>query len=203
MQILTCDQRSPEWYAARLGVPSASEFDKIITQKGEPSKQAQKYLYRLVGERLSGKPEETYTNGAMQRGVELEGEARSFYQLVHDVVVEQVGFCKTEGKTVYGCSPDGLIGQDGGLEIKCPNMATHVSYLINPDSLLSDYFQQVQGGLLVTGRKWWDLLSYYPGIKPLVIRIEPDKTFQKALAGALKDFCLELETTTKKLKGEA
>ena len=81
MIALELQQQTPEWFAARCGVPSASNFDKIVTTKGEPSKQAQKYLWQLAGERVTGKQEESFTSGHMQRGIELEAEARQFYEL--------------------------------------------------------------------------------------------------------------------------
>jgi len=197
MIIINCEQGTPEWFAARCGVPSASNFDKIITTKGEPSKQRTKYLYQLVGERLCGKPEESYINGAMERGKVLEDEARKLYMFITGAEVQQVGFCLSDG---YGSSPDGLVGEDGIIEIKCPLMSTHVGYLLN-NKLPTDYYQQTQGNLLVTGREWLDFISYYPGIKPLIIRVTPDKNFQKALKAELEIFCKELDATFKKLGG--
>jgi len=196
MKTINCEQRSQEWYAARLGVPSASSFDKILTTKGEPSKQAKKYMYKLAGEILSGTSEETYQNGAMLRGIELEAEARNLYKMINDVEVEEVGFCLSDG---YGCSPDGLVGKDGLIEIKCPTMSVHVEYLLD-GTLPSDYFQQTQGQLLVTGRKWCDFVSHYPAIKPLIIRVERDEVFIKKLESELKVFCSELNDIVKKLK---
>lgn len=199
MKIITCEQRSDEWFAARLGVPTASSFDKIVTMKGDPSKQAQKYLYKLAGEKVSGKAEETYQNAAMQRGVELEDEARQLYQMITDTQVEQVGLCLADGAHVYGCSPDGLVGKDGGMEIKCPTISTHVEYLLG-NILPTEYFQQVQGSLLVTARKWWDFMSYYPGLKPLIIRVTPDKVFHKALKAELEVFCTGLTEIINKIQ---
>lgn len=188
MKIINCEQRSDEWYEVRLGVPSASSFDKLITMKGEPSKQAEKYLYKLAGEKVSGIVEDTYQNGAMIRGCELEDEARELYQFITGNDVEQVGFCLTD---YCGCSPDGLIGDDGGLEIKCPNMATHVEYLLN-GGLPSTYYQQVHGSMYVTGRKWWDFMSYYPNIKPFIVRVERDEAFMKAFDAQIKQFSQRL-----------
>ena len=199
MKIITCEQRSDEWFAARLGVPTASSFDRIVTMKGEVSKQAQKYMFKLAGEKVSGKAEETYQNAAMQRGVELEDEARKLYEMITDTQVEQVGLCLADGPHTYGCSPDGLVGKDGGMEIKCPTISTHVEYLLG-NILPSEYFQQVQGSLLVTGRKWWDFMSYYPGLKPLIIRVTPDKVFHKALKAELESFCTGLNEIINKIQ---
>ena len=127
MKIINCEQRSPEWFASRSGVPSASEFDKIVTSDGIPSKQRTKYMYELVGQKLGALPEESYTNKAIENGILREAEAREMYS--RDVkTVTQVGFCiHDEG---YGASPDGLVGEDGLVEIKCPILSTHIEYLI-------------------------------------------------------------------------
>ncbi len=198
MRIVDVVQGSEEWFAVKCGVPSASDFEKIVTVKGEQSKQREKYLYQLAGERITGKSEETYTNGNMQRGKELEDEARKLYEFNSKHKTIQVGFCLNE-KPKYGCSPDGLIGKDGLLEIKCPILTTQVNYLINKTFPL-DYFQQTQGQLLVTGRKWLDFISYCPGMKPLIIRVKRNNEFLVKLEAELKLFCLDLDKIVKKIK---
>lgn len=196
MKIVDVVQGSPEWFAVRLGIPTASNFSNIITTKGEPSKQAQKYMYRLAGESVSGQMEETYQNAAMTRGIEMEAEARALYEVVKGVSVQQVGFCLGNS---YGASPDGLIGDDGCLEIKCPTIAVHVEYLLS-GKLPTTYFQQVHGEMFVAERKWCDFVSYYPGLKPLIIRVERDENFISKLESELKSFCSELETTINTIK---
>ena len=191
------EQRSVEWYKVRSGVPTASEFDKIITTKGAISTQRKKYLYQLAGERLGGVVDETYQSFAMQQGVLKEGEARNLYNIASGDEVKQVGFCLSDdGK--YGCSPDGLVGEDGAYEVKCPLIHTHIGYLIEND-VPTDYYTQVQGQLLVTGRKWTDFMSYFPGLKPLIVREEPDEVFQKLLKKALEEFTNELDDLVKRL----
>ena len=199
MIIADVEQGTEEWFAARLGIPTASGFDKIVTTKGEPSKQALKYMYQLAGERVSGIKEESYESAAMRRGKDVEQEARDFYELTQGVEILKVGVCYPDKKKRYGSSPDGLIGEDGGVEIKCPIMSTHVGYLLD-GGLPMDYFQQVQGNLLVTGREWWDFLSYYPGLKPLLIRITPDKDFLKALSAQIEIFCKNLDEIVSKIR---
>lgn len=196
MKILDVVQNSPEWFAARCGIPSASNFDKIICINGKQSKQRTKYLYQLAGERIAGKSEETYQNGVMLRGIEMEVEARQLYELITGQGVEQVGFCLAEG---YGASPDGLVADKGALEIKCPIISTHVGYLLD-NKLPSDYFQQTQGQLLVTGREWVDFMSYYPGLKPLIIRVTRNGIFLRQLEAELKLFCTELDALVIKIK---
>lgn len=199
MQLINCTQNSSEWISARCGIPSASNFDKIVTSKGEPSKQRTKYMWQLAGERIAKRPEESYQNVNMIRGTEMQSEAKSLYEIINDVSVQEVGFCLDDsGK--YGASPDGLIDDCGGLEIKCPLMSTHIGYLLD-GTIPTDYIQQVQGNLLVTGREWWDFKSYYPAIKPLIVRVYPDDKFLKLLKSELVSFCEELETVVKKIGG--
>lgn len=198
MNVLDCIQGTEEWHKARCGVPTASEFDKIITSKGEPSKQRTKYLYQLAGERLAG-VQESYQNGAMQRGTDLEGEARDLYRFITDSEVQEIGFCLSDNG-LYGASPDGLVGEKGGLEIKCPALATHIGYLVE-GVLPTDYVQQVFGNLLVTGRDWWDFMSYFPGIKPLIVRANRDEVFLKKMQSEIDAFCQDLDKLSKQLGG--
>ncbi len=200
MKIIECEQGSPEWHKIRCGIPTASEFDKIITSKGELSKQRENYLFQLAGERIIKCPTETYQNEIMVRGKEFEEEARKYYELATKSKVHKVGFCLDE-KLGVGCSPDGLIRKDGGLEIKCPILSTHTKYLYNWfNNIPSEYFQQIQGNLLVTGRKWWDFLSYYPGMKPLLIRVRREEKFIQTLEIELNKFCKELKKIVNKIK---
>lgn len=192
------EQRSDEWIAARVGIPTASSFDKIITTKGEPSKQAQKYLYQLAGERVLHATEESFHSQMMDRGAERELEAIKFYELTNDVEIHRVGICYLDEEKNVACSPDGLVGDKGMVEIKCPMIATHVGYLLGGD-LPSEYFQQVQGQLYITGREWCDFLSYYPGLKPFLIRVMRDEVFIKKLEVALGEFVKELIATEAKI----
>lgn len=196
MEIINVIQGTPEWFAARCGIPTSSNFDKIITSKGVTSKQRDKYLYTVAGESIIGKAEETYKNDIMLRGQVMEEEARQAYELVTGNEVTQVGLCTHKGA---GASPDGLVGDDGTLEIKCPTIGVHISYLLK-GTLPTDYFHQVQGQLFVTERKWADFVSYYPGLKTLIVRVERDESFIARLAFELNIFCKELETIVKKIK---
>jgi len=200
MITLDLEQGGPEWFAARAGIPTASNFDKIITTKGEPSKSAKKYMYQLAGERILGAPVETYTNGAMERGIALEAEAREMYGLTTGNEVRQVGLCYQNEERCFSCSPDGLT-DIGGLEIKCPLLSTHVEYLLK-GKLPTEYFQQVQGSLFVTGLPWWDFFSYYPGMPPFRVRVTPDELFHNALSAALSSFCSELDNTVDFLRSK-
>ena len=194
MRIFNHDQRSPEWFAIRGTLPTASRFKEIMTTKGEPSKQQDRYANELVANWLMG--EAGYTEGNelnspwVDRGVELEDEARLFYSLKTDRDVENVGFCLHDsGK--FGCSPDGLV-TTGGLEIKCPAHFTHVDYLLR-GKLPSAYFCQVQGSMLVTDCDWWDFLSYHPSMEPLLLRVFRDEKFLDKLIVALFEFNEKLD----------
>lgn len=201
MIVSDVEQYSLEWFKLRCGLPTASSFDKIVTSKGEPSKQAQKYMFQIAGECISGVREETYKSEAMDRGTMLEPEARELYEIVSGNKVDQVGFISVEkdGKKLYGCSPDGLVCLDGLIEIKCPLIATQVGYLLD-NKLPTDYVQQVQGQLLITGRKYTDFVSYFPGLRPLIVRVERDEVFIKRLAIELEIFCKNLEETVAKIQ---
>lgn len=204
MITVDCVQGSPEWFEARLGIPTASNFDKIITTNGAKSKQAEKYMYQLAVERVTGQSEDAYSNAKMQRGQELEAEARSLYEMLRGHKIEQVGVCFPDEKRRFGASPDGVVDKDGLAQIKCPMAYAAVGYLLDP-KLPTDYIQQVQGELLVTGRKWSDFISYYPGgprgsIKPLIVRVERDEVFIKLLRNALEDFCAELDSLTERIR---
>ena len=179
MRLIDCEQGSDEWIAARLGIPSASMFGKIITTQGKWSTQADAYINQLVAEKLTGEQTYVYQNEHMARGTELEPEARAMYEFIKEVEVSEVGFCLHDTLDA-GCSPDGLIAEDGGLEIKCPAPATHVEYL-KAGVLPSKYKQQVMGCLWITGREWWDFVSYHPTMKTLIVRVERDEEYIAAL----------------------
>lgn len=179
MQIIKgIDQGSEEWLKLRLGVATASNFDKIITPTGKESTQFEKYALELATQTLVSEPDSSYKNEAMQRGNALEPLARQLYQENTLNFVEEITMFKSD-RGDFGYSPDGLIGEDGLLEIKCPLATTHLKYLID-NKLPSEYIPQVQGGLLVSGRKWCDFVSYHPNFKErnmLIIRVERDEDF--------------------------
>jgi hypothetical protein len=150
-------------------------YAKIITTQGKWSTQADSYINQLVAEKLTGETTPFYQNEHMIRGTELEPDARQLYEFITGSEVQQVGFCLHDTLEA-GASPDGLIGEDGGLEIKCPAPATHVEYL-RGDKLPSKYKQQVMGCLWITGREWWDFMSYHPNMKPLIVRVERDEDY--------------------------
>ena len=203
MKVFECRQGSAEWWFLKKGRPSASEFDKIFTPKTKKtSTQARSYMYRLAAETLAELPpdgSENYVTRPMQDGINTEPEARRWYELQHDLDVRQVGFITTDdGK--FGCSPDGLVGEDGGLELKCPQRETHIGYIDEPESLLDSYRWQVHGALWITGRSWWELVSYCHGLPPVVLRVDPGED-TKLLVTALAAFWQQYAELLVKLKG--
>jgi hypothetical protein len=200
MIVHPAQQGSAAWLQARLGIPTASGLDNIITPATlRPSSSQYKYMCRLLAEWLLNRPLDDQDSGFLERGRVLEDEGRKWYELTRGVDVVQVGFCLTDDGA-FGSSPDGLIGEDGGLEIKCPSAGVHVEYMLDPQSLVSRYRGQVQGGLYVTGRSWWDLLSYNPDLQPVVVRVLPDKSYQAAITAALPAFQRQLAEAKLRLK---
>ena len=191
MKIISCIQGSPEWLALRAGIPTASEFDKILTPGGKASASAEKYLFGLLAERMMGHPRIEAVSTWMQRGNEMEAEAVAFYEAQRDLETVPVGFVTNDAETV-GASPDRLVGEDGLLEIKVPSDPVHVSYLLKK-AVDQAYYPQVQGQLWITERKWADILSYHPEMPPALIRVERDEEFIKLLSEAVEEFSRLLE----------
>lgn len=198
MLVHNVTQGTPEWLQCRLGIPTASEFDKIITPTGKPSAQADAYMNKLLAEMMVGKPVDTFEgNTWTERGNELEPSAVSFYELQNDVEATAVGFITDDARTM-GCSPDRLIGEHGLLECKCPAPHTHVEYLLNR-KIDQKYYPQLQGQLLVTGRQWVDIISYHPEMAPVVIRVEQDVAFFYTLKVLLAEFTAKLNRKRERL----
>jgi|TARA_R110000824_G_scaffold89941_1_gene220056 hypothetical protein len=197
--ILEMEQGSDEWLAARLGRPSASMFSKLITTKGKPSTQAGGYINKLAGERLSGESEAFYTNEHMVRGTELEPEAREAYEFISGNDVLEVGFV-VDPSFEYGCSPDGLIGTDGGIEIKCPAATTMMKYYQDSEELVKAYYQQIQGCMWVTKRDWWDAFAYHPKMKHVLVRVSRDDAFIAKLAVEVEAAVIEIKNQVEQYK---
>lgn len=190
IQIINCDQGSPEWFAARLGIPTASEFKTLLGIKKDAREKVtrQTYMRKLAGEIITGQPMESYSNVHMERGKEFEDEARSAYAFMKDAEPERVGFIRNGNA---GCSPDSLIGTDGGLEIKTALPHIQIERL-QDGSLPSEHKAQVQGCLWVTGRAWWDFTSYCPGLPLFTIRVQREPEYIAAIAAAVDQFNAEL-----------
>jgi len=198
MIMLDLDQGSPEWLKARLGIPTASRFKDIITPaRADRSKSSQSYLYELLAERLTNEPSDFFVSEWMQRGNELEPAARDAYAFLSGDEVTQTGIMLNDEQTI-GASPDGLISDDGGIEIKCPKPATLVRYMVE-DALPDVYRPQVQGNLWISGREWWDFVAYHPGMELFIKRIYRDEAYIQKLEQHITAFVEELETLHRRL----
>lgn len=189
MKTYTFDQGSPEWFRAREGVLTASRAKALVTAAGKVSKGkgVESTINELVAEMLLGESAATDASGPwMERGTALEAEARSWFAYEHGVEVEQVGFLTDDAGRI-GCSPDGLIGTDGGLELKVPSAKVMIGYVRHNASLLDAYRHQVMLSLLVSGRSWWYLAAYNPSprIPNIALRVEPDEAYLDALREAI------------------
>jgi hypothetical protein len=196
MRILDVEQGSPEWLAVRRGIPTASDFDEIVTAaKGDLAAAHEGAIARLIDERVRPHAEPAFAgNRHTERGKELEPAARDAYQFLAGLQVVQVGFVlRDDGRA--GCSPDGLISSNGefvgGLEIKCPDGPTHVAW-IRGGVLPAKHRQQVHGSLAITDLRFWDFFSYCPGYVPFTCRVFRDAYTDK-LAATLDEFLRRLD----------
>jgi len=198
MRHLKVEFGSPEWLHARLGLPTASCFEKVLTPKTlKPSAQSVGYMNHLLAEWALGIPLQSDGTDFMERGIQLEGEAVRLYEMERDVDTQAGGFCTTDDGRI-GCSPDRLVGEDGGLEIKSPAPHTHIRYLLG--SPVDDYLLQVQGSLWVTKRKWWDVMSYHPDMPAKYVRVLPYPVIHEALDSALQGFLAQMDAAKDQLR---
>lgn len=185
MIVIECEQRTPEWKQARVGIITGSNADRLLT----PAKQ-KTYALELLAEILTNAPTEVPVNGAMQWGIDNEKNAIAWYWWETDNKILDVGFCRSDCGQSFGASPDGLVGQDGLVEIKCPaNTRIHLEHIESGPS--DKYMAQIQWQLFVTGRKWADFVSYDPRVpvefRGCIHRIERDESYiDKLKKGAQK-----------------
>lgn len=159
---LDCEQGSEEWLTARLGIPTATGISNIVTPAGKKSASYNAYLAELVAESIEGLNENSFQSGDMQRGNQLEPQARMAYEFETDCNVVQVGGVYLNANKDLMISPDGLMPKlKKGLEIKCPKMKTHIKYILE-GGVPNEYIIQVQSALWVTGYETWDFVSYCP-----------------------------------------
>lgn len=196
-------QRSPEWVAARLGSLGASCVHEVVarTKTGFAASRANR-MAALILERLTNQPQDTYVNAAMQHGIDTEPEARAFYAFTRDIDVREVGLVKHPKIRWTHASPDGLLGDDGGLEIKCPQAGEHLRFLMER-TIADKYVIQCQWGMACTGRQWWDYCSYngaFPDhLRGVIQRIPRDEPRIKELEAAVMAFLTETEQALAKL----
>lgn len=189
MKVHNVEQRSPEWYALRLGIPTASEFGSFFTaKKREPSAQLLTYALTLAAEKFSGQRLDVFEgNQWTERGKELEEKARKLYEFGNEVDIVSTGFITDDAGTM-GCSPDGLVNTDGMVEFKCLKAENHIKAILHfreHGTCLPDFFDQTHGQIMIGERAWCDLVHFHPCLPLLVIRQHADAAIQAQLRDAV------------------
>lgn len=193
VKVYTWEQYGKEWYETRAGLPTASQFHCILA-KGE-GKTRRKYLMKLLGEQITRKSEETYSNGHMERGKIMEEEARNLYAFLNDVEPESIGFMTND---IAGCSPDAGVGANGLLEIKTRLQSLQCELLLD-GRVPNEHKAQIQGELWISEREFVDFFSYCPGLKPFQSRVYRDERYISELKIAVEDFNAELQELKRKI----
>lgn len=198
IQIHNCDQGSDEWYRLRLGTPTASMFATVLAKgkDGGASLTRKTYLYKLAGEILTEEPADNFSNDHMQRGKDMEAQARDLYAFMHDADPELVGFITNHGA---GCSPDSLINENGMLEIKTKLPHLHIEALLR-EGIPPEHRAQCQGQLWVAEREWLDLAIYWPKLPLIVRRVYREADYIEQLATAVDQFNEELAAMVEKVR---
>jgi putative phage-type endonuclease len=191
------EQGSDAWFNIRIGKVTASRVADVLAKtKTGYSTTRDNYMAQLVCERLTGQKGESFTNAAMQHGVETEAYARAAYEARYDVLVDEVGFVSHPTIEMSGASPDGLVGEDGLIEIKCPNTATHIETLLS-ESVPNKYYTQMQFQIACTGRKWCDFVSFDnrlpTELQMFVKRVPRDDVYIRLIEDEIVKFLNELD----------
>lgn len=198
------EQRTEEWFSARLGKVTASRVADVVakTKSGYSASRAN-YMAQLVVERMTNKQAESYSNAAMEWGTEQEPLARAAYEAEVGVLVDEVGMIDHPTVEMSGASPDGLVGHDGLVEIKCPTTATHIDTLMGEEAP-KKYYDQMQWQMSCTGRKWCDFVSFDPrmpeGLQLFVKRVERNDEYIAMLESEVATFLQEVSDKVNKLK---
>ncbi len=194
LQVFNCEQGTPEWKAARLGIPTASEFHTVLAKGKGITRQT--YMNKLAGEILTGEQMYSYSNDHMERGKVMEDEARKLYVLVTDADVKQVGFLR---RGDIGASPDSMIDEEGLLEIKTKLAHLQIECL-KERQVPSEHMAQLQGQLFVSQRKWVDFVSYWPGLPIFIKRVPRDETYIARIKVEVEAFNKELATLVEQIR---
>ena len=203
MDMTSISQGSAEWHAIRVGKVTASRVADVVakTKSGWGASRAN-YMAELIAERLTGEAAERFTNAAMNWGTEKEPDARAAYEFFRDASVVEIGFVEHPTIVMTGASPDGLVSDDGMVEIKCPNTATHLETLLT-QTVPAKYNTQMQWQMACTGRKWCDFASYDPRLSEemslFVKRVERDDKTIAELEKDVSAFLAELDEKLSKL----
>jgi exodeoxyribonuclease (lambda-induced) len=206
------EQRSTEWFEARRGKVTASNFGKILTKAKTGnglSKTAQSYLETIITELMTGQSKELKSE-SVQWGINQEANAIYEFEKRRFVEVQKADFIRYTGtnellRKYVGCSPDGLIDDDGGVEVKCMDSENYIHMMLNQDEIKKFHFAQMQGCMFVTGRKYWEYVLYDPRVidqerQMTIIRVERDETYIRNLEMKLIEFCLQLDFILNSLK---
>lgn len=198
------EQRSADWHQHRLGRVTASRIADLMAQtKTGPGAARKNYAADLIAERLTGEARDGFTNAAMQWGTEIEPQARVAYEFMTDASVQEIGFIDHPTILMAGCSPDGLVGEDGMVEIKCPNTATHIDTLLT-GAIEGKYLKQMQFQMASAGRLWCDFVSFDPRLPAemqlFVKRVERDAAVILEIEGAVIEFLAEVDATVSALR---
>jgi putative phage-type endonuclease len=201
--IMNAPQGTPEWLAARAGCATASRFADVCAKiKTGEAATRRKYRMQLATERLTGNPVQGYQNAAMLWGIQTEPEARAAYEAEHGVIVEETGFCLHPGIAFCGASPDGLVGDEGLVEIKCPESTTHLEWM-EAGKVPPEHVPQIQGQLWITERRWVDFVSYDPRfperLQLFIVRVTRDDEYIKALENDVARFLTGVDEMVKRL----
>lgn len=195
-------QRDPEWFAARVGKVTASRLSDVLA--GGSGKTRENYIGELVAERMTGKPYEGFQNGAMERGIELESDARTMYDLQSDDEIVEVDFVPHPTIEMAGASPDALVGAKGLAEYKCPKTSIHIRYLLG-GAIPNSIYCQMQWQLACTEREFCDFSSYDPRMESrlalYVRRVDRDQAFIDKAETAVKILLAEVDMVVEKLRG--
>ena len=197
------EQGTDEWFAIRIGKVTASRVADVIAKtKSGYSASRDNYMAQLVCERLTGQKGESFTNAAMQHGTETEPLARLAYEVSQNVLVDQVGFVPHPTIKMAGASPDGLVGDNGLIEIKCPNTATHIETLLS-ESVPTKYYTQMQFQMACTEREWCDFVSFDnrlpQELQLFVKRVPRDSMYIRLMEDEIVQFITELDDKINKL----
>lgn len=204
VQLVQIEQGTDAWFQQRLGKVTASKIGDIVakTKSGYSTSRAN-YMAQLVVERLTGVKTESFTNAAMEWGTQTEPLARAAYELKNNVMVDEVAMIDHPTIPMSGASPDGLVGEDGMIEIKCPNTATHLDTLLSGEAD-KRYTYQMQWQMACTGRKWNDFVSFDPrmpdNLQLFIKRVERDDELIKELEAEVVKFLAEVDEKVEKLK---
>ncbi|EJF84068.1 hypothetical protein MCU_00736 [Bartonella elizabethae Re6043vi] len=205
------EQRTAEWFQARLGKVTASNVYNVLskTAKGMPTSKYEDYKIKLMTERLTEEISQSYTTPAMQWGIEHEEDALREYAFIYDTEITQCGFIQHPTIQMAGASPDGFVGEDGLVEIKCPQSPNHLRFFID-SNIKPEYHAQMQFQMACTGRKWCDFVSYNPNfvgkstsLRMKIKRINRDEEQIEQINQAVEIFLAEIEQEMQKILTKA